>query len=155
VLRIGPPQPLASVVYDGADASIDGRIRAIPQGDHALVLDRERPQRHILLRPQYNIRFCGVSPDGRWIATSNWWTDGKTAGVRIWDAATGRHVADLPVEVPCSASFSPNRRWLITRTVGKYCELWECGTWRAQMRIPGSAACWNADGKMLVVNDLG
>src|SRR5262249_47015783 len=60
VLHIGPPQPFASVDYDGADASLDGRIRAIPQGSHALVLDRERPQRHISLRPQYNIRFCGV-----------------------------------------------------------------------------------------------
>src|SRR5262249_48883121 len=39
LLQIGPPRRLAPAIDPGADASADGRIRAIPQRQHALVLD--------------------------------------------------------------------------------------------------------------------
>jgi serine/threonine protein kinase/WD40 repeat protein/tetratricopeptide (TPR) repeat protein len=156
LLRIGPPRAVASAIFQGADASLDGRIRAIPQGEHALVLDRDRPGWRTELGPQYDVRNCAVSPDGRWVATCSWWQDPnhRSKSVRIWEAESGRHIIDLPVEGSSYARFSPDGRWLATHAwEDSGCRLWEVGSWRAGVRL-GGYFCWNTDGRLLAVQDL-
>src|SRR5262249_5261932 len=98
VLRVGPPRRLTNVAPghpNDVGASRDGRVLAVQQGNHAILLDRDRPAWRAKLGPQYDIRSTAVSPDGRWVATCSWWEDGRSKTVRIWDAETGRHVHDL------------------------------------------------------------
>ena len=38
--------------------------------------------------------YLAFSPDGKWVAGGAW----KGNGVSVWDAASGKTVADLPVE---------------------------------------------------------
>jgi eukaryotic-like serine/threonine-protein kinase len=149
-IEIGPPRWLGAAVEHGADASLDGRIRVLPQGNQALVLDRDRPGWRVELGPQYDVRHCAVSPDGRWAATCSWWTTGNSKSVRIWEALTGRHIVDLPLQAASTAGFSPDGRWLATQTGGHGGQLWEVDTWRPGIRFDGNF-CWNTDGRLLAV----
>jgi serine/threonine protein kinase/WD40 repeat protein len=151
LLHIGPPRSLGAAVDAGADASADGGIRALPQGQHTLVLDRNRPGRRTEL-PQYDVRNCTVSPDGRWVATCSWWSDGHSKSIRIWETETGRHVLDLPLEGPSVARFSPDGRWLATLTHGYASRLWEVGSWREGLRFAGNF-CWSSNGRLLAIHD--
>src|SRR5262249_50307742 len=56
--------------------------------------------------------------------------------VKVWEARTGRHVADLPVEGGSLVGFSPDGRWLLT--TGGGCRLWSVGTWREGAKIGGT-----------------
>lgn len=157
IRHVGPPRRLAYAVEPGSDASSDGRIRAIPQGQGALVLDRDRPGWQMELGPQHDVRYCAVSPDGRLVVTCSWWVDINAKSVRIWEAETGKHVADLPLQGSSRAQFSPDGRWLATHTggyePGHGTQLWEVGTWRVGQRFK-SHGCFSADGKLLSVHDM-
>jgi eukaryotic-like serine/threonine-protein kinase len=153
LLKIGPPHALAAAVDSGADASLDGRIRVLPQGHQTLVLDRDRPGWRVELGPQYDVRNSAVSPDGRWVATCSWWWDGRSNSVRIWEAETGRHVLDLPLQGSSIAKFSPDGRWLATHTARYGCQLWEVGTWQAGRRFENPFS-WSADGRLLAIHDV-
>jgi serine/threonine protein kinase/WD40 repeat protein len=155
VLHVGPPQRFAAFASEPwADASADGRIRAVPQGDHTLVYDRDRPGRPQKLGKQFDVRFCAVSPDGTWVATCSWHSDLRSKSVRIWkiDKGTHQHVLDLPLEGESRARFSPDGRWLATQTPGGT-RLWEVGTWRAGQHF-NSSFCWNTDGRLLAVHEF-
>ena len=92
VLRVGPPKPVSTRAHSGAAASTDGRVRVIPFGNEAIVLDRTDPAKRVVLGPLYDVRNVAVSPDGRFAATFSWWWDARYKSVRIWEADTGRHV---------------------------------------------------------------
>ena len=162
VIRVGPPRSIGASGHAGADATPDGRVRIIPQNtgllllekSQALIVDRDRPGRRIVLKPQYDIRHAAVSPDGKWAATCSWFWDGQSAAVRVWDAETGRPVMDLPVAGLSRAGFSPDGRWLGTHVKGEGCQLWEVGTWRAGQRFPNADFWWAPDGRFLLVNDV-
>src|SRR5262249_15050312 len=91
--------------------------------------------------------------DGRWVATCSWWSDGQSKSVRIWEADTGRHVFDLPVEGASHARFSPNGRWLTVHTYGRGGQLWEVGTWRAGNWFDCTESCSTPDSGLRAVND--
>jgi tetratricopeptide (TPR) repeat protein len=103
------------------------------------------------LQPQQDVRSCAVSPDGRWVATgSHWNTDGL--GAKVWEAATGKLVKELPVPGLCEVAFSPDGRWLLTNSGG--CRLWEVGSWDKEPKVVGGAnACFSPDGQLLAVED--
>jgi serine/threonine protein kinase/WD40 repeat protein len=151
-IQIGPPRWLAASIDSGADASFDGRIRAVPQGYQTLVLNRDQPGRRIELGPQYDVRHCAVSPDGRWVATCSWWQDGRSECVQVWEAATGRRIAGLALDGPSKAKFSSDGRWLVTETHGHGGQLWEVGTWQPGLRFEGCFG-WSSDGQLLALND--
>jgi serine/threonine protein kinase/WD40 repeat protein/tetratricopeptide (TPR) repeat protein len=157
-LRVGPPRWLGPAGDVGADATPDGRVRVIPQrADHlddsqAVVLDRDRPGRRVVLKPQHDIRLAAVSPDGTWAATCGWFWDGHSPSVRVWDAGTGRPVTDLPVGGQASASFSPDGKWLATHANEEGGHLWEVGTWRPVRRFANATFTW-APGGLFLVND--
>jgi hypothetical protein len=82
--------------------------------------------RWIRLGPQEDVRFCAVSPDGRWVATGSHGAR-HGPGAMVWDASTGQLVRELPVSAFCRVSFSPNGKWLLT--TGGGARLWSVGDW--------------------------
>jgi WD40 repeat protein len=153
--HVGPPRRLAPLAPHGASASLDGSIVALPQGSHARTLDLNRPGWHVDLGPLYDVRHCAVSPDGRWVVTCSWWWDGRSPGIRIWEAETGRHVWDIPSEGGGAASFSPDGHWLATTSRDQPCSLWEVGSWRAGPRFKERVALFSPDSKLLAFADDG
>jgi serine/threonine protein kinase/WD40 repeat protein len=156
LLRIGPPQQLArdwGGFSVGASASADGRVVAVPQGEYTLVLYRDDPDRREELGPQYDVRFSTVSPNGRWVVTCSWGADGRAKTVRIWDSETGLHVHDLTQESLASARFSPDGRWLMTRTSGGSRQ-WEVGAWREVRRFDGGGFAFSPDSRLLAISDV-
>jgi tetratricopeptide (TPR) repeat protein len=77
------------------------------------------------------------------------------SGAKVWDAASGGHVADLPVGGMCRVDFSPVGKWLVTSFGG--CRLWEVGTWRegAKLASPGDnpSHAFTADDRLLALGD--
>lgn len=166
LLHVGPPDVLAPSFSAGIDMSADGRFRAFPQKDRALVLDRDHPDRRVEIGPLHDVRHCAVSRDGKLVVTCSWFWDGHTRSVRIWEPdwqlQKARHVVDLPIEGGSYANFSPDGKWLATYVFGHgpnvmawapTTQLWEVGTWRAGKQFE-NFYCWSADGKLLAVHDL-
>jgi WD40 repeat protein len=153
VLEVGPPQVLATASHTGADATPDGRIRVVPQGRQTLILDRDRPGQRVEAGPQHDVRNSAISPDGRWVAGCSWWSDGHSKSVRIWQADTGHHVTDLPVEGLSTAQFSPDGKWLVTYTAPDDCRLWQVGTWRFIKQLEGYGL-WIGNAGLLALHDV-
>jgi WD40 repeat protein len=151
VLRVGPPRRIASALHSGLDASANGRVLAIPRGDHALVIDQDRSGARVVLRPHHDVRHCAVSPDGNRVATCSWTSNGKFTGIRVWDARTGKHLTDLPVMAPVLATFSRDGRWLATVSEYVRSQIWETSTWQPVSRIKGEFACWDHQGRWVAV----
>ena len=66
--------------------SRDGRVVAKAMGSGGLVWHRDSPQPPLALTPHDDARYIAVSPDGGLIATGSH----SGAGVKIWEAATGK-----------------------------------------------------------------
>jgi WD40 repeat protein len=116
-LRIGPPEWVASVLQDGYwgfSVSDDGRVAAVPRfNSGALVVHRGPPRRNVRLGPQFDTRNATVSPDGHWVVSRTHWIEGSTTRYKVWEASTGKLVANLPLgEVSEVQGFSPDSRWL-------------------------------------------
>ncbi|HZN33286.1 MAG TPA: hypothetical protein VFB80_05680, partial [Pirellulaceae bacterium] len=156
VLSVGPPKPLAegvaSWVAHGASASADRRIVAVPQVDHSIVLNRDHPDRRLVLGPQFDVRFTTVSPDGRWVVTCSHWARSKCA--LIWDAASGEQVHELPLADSTFARFSPDGRWLMTSTVNLGSRLWEVGVWSEVRRYDYARFAFSPDSRLLAIADV-
>jgi serine/threonine protein kinase/WD40 repeat protein len=149
-LRIGPPQRLPFPPSPHQIATNrDGQVMASAQGEGALIWHSDKGNELIKLAPQHDVRVVAVSPKGEWIATGS--HSSTDVYVKVWDARTGRHVAELPVEGSSSVGFSPDGRWLLT--TGGGCRLWEVGTWREGPRIGGvsGAFAFSPDSKVLAV----
>jgi WD40 repeat protein len=159
---VGPPEQLLPDTSPGTGwnwgSSADGQTVAIPQNLHGAVVVHlgPRPSRLPPLRQQ-QVLFCAVSPDGRWVATASS-GNADAAGVKVWDARTGRLVKELPVPMHSRIAFSPEGRWLLTTAGG--CRLWEVGSWNEgpTVGLPGSGpggadGCFSPDGQLLAVED--
>ena len=58
----------------------------------------------------------------------------RRLGLKIWDAANGKLVKNLPISEPfCGVGFSPDGKLLLT-TAGRY-RLWEVGTWEEKLDL--------------------
>jgi eukaryotic-like serine/threonine-protein kinase len=157
VMRIGPPQQIApnpgGGYSNGASASAGGRVVAVPQGNSTLVLYRDRPDRRVVLGPQYDVRLSSVSPNGRWVVTCSWGWDGHSKTIRIWDADTGLPVQDLAQEGYTSAKFSPDGRWLMTAGASGSRQ-WEVGAWREVRHFDQGKFVFSPDSRLLAINDV-
>jgi WD40 repeat protein len=135
LLRIGPPR-LLSLFGDAGNVSSsrDGRVIAtagLHQGALILHSDRLDAPIHLVHGDVWSV---GVSPDGRFVATGCQ----HAAGVKIWDAATGKLLRDLfPQEIGCFAHFSPDGRWLSIGCGGDV-RLLSVGSWQEERRIKGA-----------------
>jgi len=97
--RVGPPEWIADVRRNGHDRfalSDDGRVVAVPLASAGtLVVHRGPPRRTLRLGPQHDVRDVFVSPEGRWVVTETHWLDSTGIKFKVWDANTGRLVANL------------------------------------------------------------
>jgi WD40 repeat protein len=148
-LRIGPPQrlPLPGSFYA---SSPDGRVVAGGQRRGAMVWRRDRPGGLLRLPDHYDVRSVSVSPDSRWVATGSHWG----TGARVWDAATGRPVADLlPTQPTVYVYFSPDGKWLATAPIGGVCRLWAVDSWQEgpSPGVTNGAVAFSPDGRLLAV----
>jgi tetratricopeptide (TPR) repeat protein len=154
-MRVGPPERLSRSNAGGIwGTSRDANTLAIPAyGNGAALWDRSS-NRVLRVGPQDDVRYCAVSPDGRWAATGSHWLNAGS-GAKVWDAGSGGHVADLPVGDLCRVDFSPKGRWLLTSGGG--CRLWEVGTWREGANLGASADntahAFTADERVLALAD--
>jgi WD40 repeat protein len=156
--RMGPPQLLLNFHSDDLlfhGSSADGRVLAIPNRHRgALLLHRDRRRPPVVLGPQEDVRSCAVSPDGRWVATGSHGTE-QNIGAKVWDAASGRLVKDLPVGGACAVGFSPDGKWLVT-TGGGF-RLWAVGTWKEGPSLGGEGVylgfAFSPDSKVLAVEN--
>src|SRR5690606_23639985 len=119
LLRLGPPHKLSLPgAFCKLACSRDGRVIGSAQFQGAMVLHTDLPDQPVRLGPHNDVRFVAVSPDGQWVATGSF----SGTGVKIWEAAGGRLVKELPLAASAVA-FSPDGKWLAT-TAGNGC-LWE------------------------------
>jgi hypothetical protein len=112
-LNIGPPEWVANQAATGVQwgtFSADGRVAIMPlHSDGAVVVHRGPPRRLLRLGPQYDVRAAFVSPDGRWAATQSHFVDGTRVKVKIWEADTGKLVANFPYpDVNVFSGFTPD-----------------------------------------------
>jgi WD40 repeat protein len=149
--RVGPPQRMAATTTtDRVGSNSDGNIIAIPNYNRGALLWQRAANRTLSLGPQYDVRHCAVSPDGRWVATgSHHYLEG--AGNKVWDAQSGQHVADLPIAGGASVGFSPDSRWLLTSGGGR-ARIWRTGTWQEGPVLgTGSFGVFTPDGELLAL----
>jgi WD40 repeat protein len=152
--RVGPPQLEASITpWDQASSSPDMSIIAFSDNRGALLWQRAA-KRMRYLAPQDDVRQCAVSPDGRWVATGSH-SNLAAVGAKVWDAETGKHVADLPLGGGV-VRFSPDSEWLLTSRGGA--RIWRTGTWQEGPDLgsptSGSFGAFTPDGELLALSDL-
>jgi WD40 repeat protein len=139
-LRIGPPEKLAA---PGSDCNLagsgDGRVLAIPQRDKgALALHMNRPDQPVVLGPHTDVRNVSVSYDGRLVGTGSHFG----TKVKIWNAATGEPVKELPIECGSRLEFSPDGKWLATTGDGR---LWAVDGWRPSRDFGADSFAFSPD----------
>jgi serine/threonine protein kinase/WD40 repeat protein len=152
--HLGPPVRLAGfTTTDLVAISDDQRLIAVPNYTRGAWLWQREPNRFMALPKQHDVRTCAISPDCRWVATGCHATS-EEIGVKVWDGATGRPVADIT----CAAGqvgFSPDGRWLVTAGGGP--RLWAVGTWQEGPALGGSTHnahfAFTADGKLMALGD--
>jgi WD40 repeat protein/Tfp pilus assembly protein PilF len=138
-LHVGPPESL----FNARNAylpscSAGGGVLTIPGirvGAETGALVLHRPEnRRVTLGPREDVRSSAVSPDGRWVATGNWWNT-RGIGATVWDARSGQPVKNFPVGDLCQVGFShDDGKWLLT-TGGRF-RLWKVGTWEEGPPLP-------------------
>jgi serine/threonine protein kinase/WD40 repeat protein len=153
--RVGPARCMVSnTSWDVFGSTPEMNIVAIPNYDQGALLWQRAANHTLPLGPQVDVRYCAVSPDGRWVATGshNW-----EGGVKVWDAQSGQHVADLPITSHSDVQFSPDSKWLLTSGGGA--RIWRAGTWQEGPVLGGptslsSVGAFTREGNLLALEDV-
>jgi WD40 repeat protein len=162
MLKIGPPQSLSGAGrFSSLSICPDGRTLAVADQGRAqgVVLDLRGKAEGIRLGHHPKMTHIAISPDGRWVATGPYRTDG-TAITKIWDARTGKLAKDLPARLIAGDScvgFSGDGEWLVTGTPEVF-RFWRAGSWEPVHVIgreqggsmPGPLAC-TRDGRVVAI----
>src|SRR5262249_13291897 len=141
-------------LYWGSNPEVN--LVAIPNRNQGALLWQRAANRAVPLAPQEEVRYCAVSPDGRWVATgSHGTTLREGVGVKVWDAQSGQHVANLPL-LGSDVRFSPDSKWLLTSEGGA--RLWRTGTWQEGPALGsspnGSFGTFSPDSELLALSDV-
>jgi serine/threonine protein kinase/WD40 repeat protein len=160
VRRLGPPQvltrheegffgwsytPDCSLWATGSATRGSPLFRLFRKGE---VLHRGPPRVDTLERAAGTC-LAALSPDGRWLATV--WDEASRSppGTQVWDAASGRHVKDLPSSQGRRIAFSPDSRWLGVQGTDRVW-LWHTGTWEVGPATGEGRFAFSPDGLMAV-----
>jgi WD40 repeat protein len=154
-LEIGSPKCIDRLPHKDLSISDDGSVLAVNLPEGALIWRPKENRKLTTAGRQADVRSCAVSPDARWVATGS----GELlqgAGAKVWDAATGQLVAELPIGRMCCVWFSPDSKWLVTGGGGF--RIWEVGTWREGAKLGGieafgMACAFTRDGKLIALGD--
>lgn len=147
-VRIGPEQKLP---FRGSSIRIgmsrDGGVVGQAMGWGGLVWQRDLPDSPIRLAPHDDARYLDVSPDGRWVGTGSH----NRTKVKIWNAANGECVRELPLEGASWVLFSPDGRWLLTTYDGD--RLWAVDSWEEVRKLGAGcvSGAFSPDGKVLAL----
>ena len=153
LVRFGPPEKLTGVL-DPTTLSA-GQVGpwvafADKAGWKSMQLDGLG--KTVPLPTKHDPRKAAVSGDGRHVAIANWFA----GGVAIWDAASGRHLIDLPVGKLGDLVFSPDGTLLASTPDGV--RLWRTSDWQlaSELRASGSTPnglgiAFSRDGRALAV----
>jgi tetratricopeptide (TPR) repeat protein len=133
--------------------SADGRVMAVPCLDAGLLLFRdlrtEPSSAAVDLAPQHDVRFCTVSPDGKWVIAGS---HSEPNEVVLWDVATGTRTKLLEAWGG-NSSFSRDSRWACTwRNDLKTGHLWDTTTWEARGEFRGQSAVFSPDARFIAVD---
>ena len=161
VYDIGPPELIANLPSPDVAFHCDNAVNvlAIPQGNAGTLVMLLDANRQVWLKPQNDVRFSQVSPDGQWIASQSVFYDGKGTYIKIWEASTGKLVQNLPSQLAhwTVAGFSPDSRSLVTTSswdglpvrAENFQRLWklsEDGSWKEDGSIPTlGTVFWDKD----------
>jgi WD40 repeat protein len=145
--RVGPPLRWLSqgrVWFPGI--SSDCNVIAIPNFDRGARVGRLRPaEQWRNTKPQHDVRYCDVSPDGRWVVTGSH----VVGSVIVSEAATGRFVKEL-CDQGGTGRFSPDGRWLAAGPwQGDGSRLWRVEGWEPACELPSRFCAFTADGRMV------
>lgn len=137
--RFGPPDRLAGTSTDNFPAiSRDGRWLAIVKTpSQAEIIDLHHPQETVQLGNHPGITTVAISPDGRLAVTGTQ----HGAGVKVWDAKSGRLEKEFAVENYGWGQFHPDGRTLLVGGARNTTQAWEVGSWREIIH-----ETWNGDG---------
>jgi WD40 repeat protein/tetratricopeptide (TPR) repeat protein len=115
--QMGPPEWAGSVLsHDGFAISDDGRVVAAHYGFRsAYIRFPGSPAQSRVVGPHYDVRLVEISRDGRRLVTRSHHLGHDGIRFKIWDTATGQHLADLPDAGESSLQgFSRDNRWVYT-----------------------------------------
>ncbi len=113
----------------GLATTADGRKvgAASLNGRGSMLLDPDHPWRRILLTPHQGAGDLAISPDGRWACSGGRGLADDSRLVKVWDAATGKLLVQLPFGL-ARVAFSPDSRWLGFGGAARY-RFFRTGSW--------------------------
>jgi serine/threonine protein kinase/WD40 repeat protein len=149
-LQFGPPEKLAEPPPNWAvfACSRDGGVIVRQEPTGIVVRHGAHLGKTVLLRSHPGAIFVAVSPNGLWVATGTH----QGTKVKVWEAASGKLVKELPIEGQSRVGFSPDGRWLLTNG-GSY-RLWAVGSWKEGPLLdtaPYTRFAFSPDSKLLAV----
>jgi serine/threonine protein kinase/WD40 repeat protein len=153
-LRLGPPRPISPLRRAWFARRPDGRsVGAVTEeGGASKILDLETGAVRRELAPEPGGEVRAVSGDGRWAATSGWYSD----RVRLWEVETGRMVKEWVFGKRAFVFFSPDSRALILSREDEF-SFWDLESLRPIRRLrreithyPGHAA-FSPDGRLMAM----
>jgi serine/threonine protein kinase/WD40 repeat protein len=132
-LRLGPPRQLSPLHRAWFARTPEGRTlaAATEEGKANQILDLETGavRRDLGGHPGGEVR--ALSADGRWAASSGWYSD----RVRLWDSATGQAVHEWVVGKRTLVFFTPDSRALVI-SGGDEFSFWDVETLQPVRRLP-------------------
>lgn len=147
VWRLGPPDRLAGASSGNFPAiSRDGRwLAVVKTPSQAEIIDLQQPQETVRLGNHPGITTVAISPDGRWAATGTQ----HGAGVKVWDAKSGKLEKEFAVENHGWGQFHPDGRTLLVGGARNAAQAWEVGSWKeiVHEKWHGNGA-FSADGRL-------
>jgi serine/threonine protein kinase/WD40 repeat protein len=154
IRRLGPPQKLVNTsVQEYWGCSADAQVIAVPGNSRGAFVFRRAKEQMIELKPQEDVRFCAVSPNGRWVATgSHNFRNG--AGVKFWDAQTGALVRELAHGEHGIPGFSPDSKRLVTRGAGIKIRDLATGSSEIQLSEMDGRFAFSHNGELLALEDV-
>jgi WD40 repeat protein len=103
------------------------------------------------------LKTIALSPDGQWATTGSF---PRRTTVKVWEARTGRLVADLPVPTNIM-EFTPDGQWLVTGYGTGY-RFWKAATWAPGIVIPTTQRrdsslpmAFSMDGRLMAIAQEG
>ena len=152
VLRVGRPQAVVSSAEYGSDRygmSDDAQVLAVPNRDGGTLLFRDLKKPPTRLGPQHDVRFCSVSPDGKWVISGG---HSEPCSIALWSVATGAKVKVLETWGGHSA-FSRDGHWACTwRNDTRKVHLWDTSTWQSRAEFSGQCAVFSPDARFVAVD---